>query len=85
MSPGKVTLAVRPEHASLSGATGSVLPGTLTNIVYFGTDTHFHVELDGGGRFVLRQQNQPDQTQTREVGDRVEVTLAPGVGQVLRD
>lgn len=85
VAPGPVTLAVRPEHASLSGGAGAVLPGTLANVVYFGTDTHYHVDLDGGGRFVLRQQNQPDQAQTRTVGDRVEVTLAPGVGQVLRD
>ncbi len=85
MAPGPVTLAIRPEHASLAGGDGAALPGTLANIVYFGTDTHFHVDLDGGARFVLRQQNQPGQRQGWSVGDAVTVTLAPGVGQVLRD
>lgn len=85
IAPGTVTLAVRPEHASLSGGDGATLPGTLANVVYFGTDTHFHVDLEGGARFVLRQQNQPGTTQTYSTGDAVTVTLAPGVGQVLRD
>ena len=33
--------------------------GRLENVVYFGTDTHFHVRLDGGGEFIVRQQNSP--------------------------
>ena len=85
MAPGKVTLAVRPEHAGLGAPEEAALNGTLSDIVYFGTDTHYHVALDGGGRFVLRQQNQPDQAQTHSAGDRVGVILSPGVGQVLRD
>jgi len=85
IAPGPVTLAVRPEHATLLGGEGATLPGTLANVVYFGTDTHFHVDLDGGARFVLRQQNQHGQTQVFNAGDAVTVTLAPGVGQVLRD
>jgi len=84
-APGPVTLAVRPEHATLGAAEGATLTGKLANIVYFGTDTHYHIDLDGGGRFVLRQQNQPDQTQTGAIGDPVGVILSPGVGQVLRD
>jgi len=85
LTPGPVTLAVRPEHASLGPVEGASMAGKLENIVYFGTDTHYHVLLDGGARFVLRQQNQPDQAQSRQIGDRVGVLLSPGVGQVLRD
>jgi spermidine/putrescine transport system ATP-binding protein len=82
---GQVTIAVRPEHARLDGTDGALMPGTLENIVYFGTDTHYHVALDGGGRFVIRQQNQPDARQTHATGDRVGVSFPPGIGQVLRD
>lgn len=85
LAPGPVTLAVRPEHANLGPIEGATVTGTLENIVYFGTDTHYHVALDGGARFVLRQQNQPDQAQSCQIGDRVGVHLSPGVGQVLRD
>ncbi len=47
---GKVTVVVRPEHASIAaaGQASRQLAGTLENIVYFGTDTHFHVRLDDG-------------------------------------
>ncbi|WP_371227255.1 ABC transporter ATP-binding protein [Roseovarius sp. 2305UL8-3] len=82
---GKVTLAIRPEHATLDAAEGALLPGTLADVVYFGTDTHYHVDLDSGGRFVVRRQNQPDQAQAGAVGDKVGVNFAPGIGQVLRD
>ena len=82
---GRVTLAVRPEHARLAPPDEALLPGRLGEIVYFGTDTHFHVDLEAGGRFVVRQQNQPDADQPRDTGDAVGVSFAPGVGQVLRD
>jgi spermidine/putrescine transport system ATP-binding protein len=82
---GKVTLAVRPEHAQVTGADGALLPGTLGDVVYFGTDTHYHVDLDHGGRFVVRRQNQPDQDQSAAAGDKVGISFPPGIGQVLRD
>ena len=48
---GKVTVVVRPEHADLvKPAAKADLSGTLENVVYFGTDTHYHVQLDGGVR-----------------------------------
>ncbi|MEL6794267.1 MAG: ABC transporter ATP-binding protein [Pseudomonadota bacterium] len=80
---GAVTLAVRPEHAML--ADDGLLKGRLSNIVYFGTDTHYHIDLDDGARFVIRRQNQPDGTEARALGDPVGVAFGPGVGQVLRD
>ena len=83
--PGKATLAVRPEHARLVPPEEALMAGTLAEIVYFGTDTHYHVALDSGARFVIRQQNAPHHRQTHATGDRVGVSFAPGVGQVLRD
>jgi spermidine/putrescine transport system ATP-binding protein len=82
---GKITLAVRPEHATLTAEQDAHLPGVLSNVVYFGTDTHFHVDLDGGDHFVVRAQNRPGLQADFASGDRVGVTFPPGVGQVLRD
>ena len=82
---GKVTLAVRPEHASVQPEAEGLLPGKLSEIVYFGTDTHYHVALDDGTGFVVRRQNRPNETQGFRTGDRISVDFAPGVGQVLRD
>ena len=44
-------------RASCAAGERSALSGTLDNIVYFGTDTHFHVRLDGRRDFIVRQQN----------------------------
>jgi len=81
---GRVTVVVRPEHARLS-AEGGQLAGRLSNIVYFGTDTHFHVELDGGGEFIVRRQNARDDRGTARIGDPVSIVIGAGAAQVLRD
>ena len=53
----RVVLAIRPERAALAEPGRGTLSGTLSNIVYFGTDTHYHIDLDGGGAFTVRMQN----------------------------
>lgn len=83
-STGPVTIAVRPEHATLT-APGGLLDGTLKNIVYFGTDTHYHIGIDGHSDFVIRRQNQPDTSEDHQAGQRVGIAFNPGVAQVLRD
>jgi len=82
---GQVTLAIRPEYASLVREADGVLAGTLGNVVYFGTDTHYHVGLDDGTAFVIRTQNSPDTAAQFESGARVGVTFGADVAQVLRD
>lgn len=82
---GAVTIATRPEHAALVPAGEGLLTGTLSEVVYLGTDTHYHIDLECGTRFVVRRQNQPDQTQDRKAGEQVSVDFAAGIGQVLRD
>jgi len=86
-SSGAVTALVRPEHASLSGkATAkSGLSGTIDNIVYFGTDTHFHLTLGSGEPFTLRQQNSATGAQQYSVGDQVALSIDKDAVQVLRD
>ncbi|MBK0328034.1 ABC transporter ATP-binding protein [Rhodobacteraceae bacterium F11138] len=82
---GAVTIATRPEHATLAASGEGLLSGTICEVVYLGTDTHYHVDLDCGARFVVRSQNQPDQAQDRKAGEQVDVVIASGIGQVLRD
>ncbi len=82
---GKVTLAVRPEHATIGAEDAGLLSGTLGEVVYFGTDTHYHVSLNDGTGFVVRQQNRPDHDNDVASGDRVGIAFPPDVGQVLKD
>lgn len=79
-----VTVVVRPEHAKLvSNAEGVTLVGTLQNIVYFGTDTHYHVLLDGGDKFVVRVQNNFERETKLRENDQVGISLARGAASVL--
>ncbi len=82
---GQVTLAVRPEHARLCPPAEGLLTGTLGEIIYFGTDTHYHVALEDGTTVVLRQQNGPETRTDYAQGDTVGVTFPAEVAQVLRD
>jgi spermidine/putrescine transport system ATP-binding protein len=83
---GDVTIVIRPEHAQITGVEkDATLGGVLENIVYFGTDTHFHVKLNKGGEFVVRQQNRRGIASGLEVGERVGIVLGDDAAQVLRD
>jgi len=81
---GEVTIVVRPEHARAVQAGGQ-LSGTVENVIYFGTDTHIHVKLDGGETFMVRQQNSRTQSCGFQVGDRAGIEIASDAAQVLRD
>jgi spermidine/putrescine transport system ATP-binding protein len=82
---GKVTVVVRPEHARIVQAGNGEMMGRLANIVYFGTDTHFHVEQDGAAPFIVRQQNSRLDAQAHAVGDKVGIAFEPGAARILRD
>jgi len=84
---GSVTAVVRPEYSRLiadSGETGD-LQGVLENIVYFGTDTHYHIRLLDQTMFVSRMQNQREDTEAFSVGQSVGIAFKPDSVQVLRD
>ena len=82
----RVTAALRPEHATVTADTASAdIAGTMTNVVYFGTDTHYHIALDGGKPFVARSQNVRGGTADFSVGDTVGIKLQPRALQVLKD
>ncbi|MGQ0486138.1 MAG: ABC transporter ATP-binding protein [Hyphomicrobiales bacterium] len=83
---GKVTVVVRPEHADvMNGKSKATVTGRLDNIVYFGTDTHYYVTLEGGGEFIVRRQNSRTGRKELEPGAAVGVAFGAGAAQVLRD
>ena len=66
MVPGSsVTAVVRPEYSRLIADPDwkGDLKGVLENIVYFGTDTHYHICLPDATTFVTRSQNQLEDTE----------------------
>lgn len=84
---GSVTAVVRPEYSRLIADTGETgdLQGVLENIVYFGTDTHYHIRLPDQTMFVSRMQNQREDTEAFSVGQSVGIAFKPDSVQVLRD
>ena len=83
----RVTAVVRPEYAQLFAETekNGDLRGVLENIVYFGTDTHYHIRLPDETLFVTRRQNRREDTETYEVGQSVDIAFKPNSVQVLRN
>jgi spermidine/putrescine transport system ATP-binding protein len=83
---GAVHVAVRPEHAGLErDDDGASLRGTVTNVVYFGTGTHYHLRIDDDSTFVVRVQSRHDSDDAFAIGDVLSVRLADNTVQVLRD
>ena len=83
---GDVTLTVRPEQVRLVGAgdTGA-LAATITNLVYFGTDTHVHMALSDGTELTARVQSPATGDAGLATGARVGVQFAPGAVQIVGD
>ena len=78
---------MRPEHVGLSKpkAAAKGIAAKVTNVVYFGTDTHYHLTLSNGAAFTVRLQNPPGQGAAFAQGDDVEVGLDAKAIQVLQD
>jgi spermidine/putrescine transport system ATP-binding protein len=83
---GSVTVAVRPEQVRLEAAdAGGAMAASLEQVVYFGTDTHYHLRLATGEPVVARLQSQRDGAPPPEPGTRLGVGLRPGAIQILKD
>jgi len=82
----KATLAIRPEQVRLTPAaeTGSI-PATITNLVYFGTDTHCHLALADGAEVVARLQSPATGEAGLAKGQEVGLRFTDGALQVLED
>ena len=83
---GELTVVVRPEHIDLrdQGAPDT-LAATLTNVVYFGTDTHYHLQLASGQYLIARRQNAAGTADRVEIGAPVGVAFSPSAARLLRD
>lgn len=85
-SVGKVTVVIRPEHVRLTKPTPeAALTGTLRNIVYFGTDTNYHLQLADDTPFIVRVQNPRDTQESYQQGDKLGIEIGDNAVQVLRD
>ena len=83
---GKVSVVVRPEHARLTrDIAGVPLRGKLETVVYFGTDTHYHLRLASGEPFVVRMQNTRDGSAPFAAGQDLGIEIGDNVVQVLKD
>lgn len=80
---GTATVVVRPEHAMLAAPGEGALAGEVETVVYFGTDTHFHIRTGEGAPFIVRQQNRRGDTALPQRGEAVSIHLPPGVATVL--
>ncbi|MFO1062106.1 MAG: ABC transporter ATP-binding protein [Dongiaceae bacterium] len=81
-----VTVAVRPERVQLvPPGSAAPLSGRVETIVYFGTDTIYHLRLPDGAPFTARLQNRDGARPPFPAGAEVGVALSPGALQVLSD
>ena len=81
----KVTIVLRPEHAKIVKANVGQINGKITDIVYFGTDTHFQIALGHGENFTLRQQNKPGFQDGHKIGEDIGILIEPGAARVIAD
>ncbi|WP_137701080.1 ABC transporter ATP-binding protein [Marimonas lutisalis] len=85
---GKVSVLVRPEHATVhAGEAGErEIAGTVENVVYSGEATVVHLRLATGEAMKARLSNAPQGGEAApETGSAAAVTIAPGAVTVLRD
>jgi spermidine/putrescine transport system ATP-binding protein len=83
---GPVSLAIRPERASLEPSGQAGLSGAVESIVYIGADTVYRIVLaEEAGHFMVRVQNRTGARGTYAIGDAVTVVVPPESIQVLSD
>ena len=81
-----VTIAVRPEQATLiDSGSDCLLFGTIRNMVYLGTHTHYIVELPDGPEFTAHVQNLRGHESRFDIGDSVGISVDAATMQVLKD
>jgi spermidine/putrescine transport system ATP-binding protein len=81
---GDVTLTIRPEQLRLLPASEpGAIAATIANLVYFGTDTHVHLELADRTELVARVQSPATGDAGLGGGTKVGVRFAPGALQIV--
>ena len=85
-----VSIAIRPEKVSLiEDNDSSLLAGKVVDVSFFGTDTHYSIELDTSAdesyNFYGRMQNASNQSRQYATGERVGVIFNAEDIQVIDD
>ncbi|MCB5409187.1 ABC transporter ATP-binding protein [Pseudogemmobacter sp. CC-YST710] len=79
-------LTIRPEQLRLVPADS---PGSLkarvTNVVYFGTDTHVYLELEDGTGLTARVPSPADGAPMHQTGQRLGLGFAEGAARLIRE
>lgn len=84
----RVTLVLRPEKIALEAVeeiSGEGFIGQVEESIYIGTDTTYHVSINGDIRLNVRGQNSIIGEAQFRVGDKVKLRVAPGAARVLMD
>lgn len=82
----KVNITIRPEQAMLMEDTDSAdLTGTVTNVLYSGTDSQFHIKLTSDEDFIAKVQNSGSSRRDWQAGQTLGIKIQPGAVQILRD
>ena len=81
-----VSITVRPEQAVLIEDLGAAdLQGTVTDVMYSGTDSHFHIELASKEEFVAKVQNAGPARRDWKSGQRVGIKFHDDAVQIVAD
>ncbi|MCY1141137.1 ABC transporter ATP-binding protein [Actinoplanes sp. Pm04-4] len=88
----KLEVSIRPEKIDLhrgvppvQATGGSVLSGTVTEVVYHGTSTNYTVATAAGADFTVFDQNASNADDLADRGDRVYLTWAPQHSYMIGD
>ncbi|KXJ54479.1 MAG: spermidine/putrescine ABC transporter ATP-binding protein [Thalassospira sp. Nap_22] len=85
---GEVTVSVRPERLGLvaeNQAGDNQLVGTVSTVIYFGTDTTYQIDLGNDALLTVRMQNGSGAKADFAQGERVGITMSPDSIRVLAD
>ncbi len=74
--------SIRPEKITLHPVTAPTtdaitLPGTIVEVIYLGTSTRLIVDLEGGKRLTVLEQNLSTRSTVDRRGERVQARFAP--------
>ena len=70
---GPVKAAIRPEEFLISAEEQTGIPGTVTDTIYLGMDTHYMVRLESGEEVLVIQES--TLADSYRMGERVWLTL----------
>lgn len=81
-----VNITVRPEQVVLiENLDEADLQGRVTNIMYSGTDSHFHIQLDSDDEFVAKVQNSGPARRDWKTGQLIGIKFHADAVRLLRD